>query len=350
MTPMNPNTQKSSFGKLADGTPVELFTLTNTHGLVAKITNYGTIITELHVPDRNGKLGDVVLGFDNLDQYLKGHPCFGCTVGRVANRIANGRFTLDGKTYVLAINNGPNHLHGGIKGFDKALWKAEHQAGAAIKFTHTSPNGEEGYPGNLAVAVTMTLTDANEFRIDYTATTDRPTPVNLTNHSYFNLATEGDVLGHELMIAADYYTPADGTLIPTGEIKPVKGTPLDFTKPQPIGARFSQLHMNPVGYDHNFVLNSGGKSLALAARAYEPKSGRVMEVHTTEPGVQLYTANSMNGSLTGKRGVVYQNHAGFCLETEHFPDSVNQPKFPSVILRPDQTYRQTTSHKFSTAA
>jgi aldose 1-epimerase len=347
---MNPSAQKSSFGKLADGTPVDLYTLANAHGLVAKVTNFGAIITELHVPDRAGKLGDIVLGFDNLDQYLKGHPCFGCTVGRVANRIAKGRFTLDGKTYVLAINNGPNHLHGGLKGFDKVVWKAEPQAGAAVKFTRISPDGEEGYPGALAVSVTMTLTDANEFRIDYTATTDRTTPVNLTNHSYFNLAGEGDVLGHELMIAADHFTPSDSTLIPTGEIKPVKGTPMDFTKPRPIGSRFSQLRTNPVGYDHNFVLNSGGKSLALAARVYEPKSGRVMEVHTTEPGVQLYTANFLNGSLTGKRGVVYRQHTGFCLETQHFPDSVNQPKFPSIILRPDQTYHQTTTHKFSTAA
>ena len=347
---MKPSLEKARFGQLPDGTGVDLYTLTNAHGLVAKVTNYGTIITELHVPDRHGQAGDVVLGFDNLDQYLKGHPCFGCTVGRVANRIAKGRFTLDGKTYTLAINNGPNHLHGGLKGFDKARWQAEPQAGAAVKFTRTSIDGEEGYPGALAVAVTMSLTESNELRLDYTATTDRPTPVNLTNHSYFNLAGEGDVLAHELMIAADHYTPADSALIPTGEIKPVKGTPLDFTKPQPIGSRFAQLHADPVGYDHNFVLNSGGKRLALAARVYEPKSGRVMEVHTTEPGVQLYTANFLNGSLTGKRGVVYRRHAGFCLETQHFPDSVNQPKFPSVILRPDQVYRQTTTHKFLTAA
>ena len=347
---MKPSVEKARFGQLPDGTGVDLYTLTNAHGLVANVTNYGTIITELHVPDRHGQAGDVVLGFDNLDQYLKGHPCFGCTVGRVANRIAKGRFTLDGKTYTLAINNGPNHLHGGLKGFDKARWQAEPQAGAAVKFTRTSIDGEEGYPGALAVAVTMTLTEGNELRLDYTATTDRPTPVNLTNHSYFNLAGEGDVLAHELMIAADHYTPADSALIPTGEIKPVKGTPLDFTKPQPIGSRFAQLHADPVGYDHNFVLNSGGKRLALAARVYEPKSGRVMEVHTTEPGVQLYTANFLNGSLTGKRGVVYRRHAGFCLETQHFPDSVNQPKFPSVILRPDQVYRQTTTHKFLTAA
>jgi aldose 1-epimerase len=347
---MSSSTEKSSFGKLPDGTGVDLYTLTNTNGVVAKVTNYGTIITELHVPDRNHKLGDVVLGFDNLAQYLKGHPCFGCTVGRVANRIAKGRFVLDGKTYTLAINNGPNHLHGGRKGFDKVLWKAAPQAGAGVKFTYMSPDGEEGYPGTLAVAVTMALTDANELRLDYSATSDKATPVNLTNHSYFNLAGEGDVLGHELMIAADHYTPSDSTLIPTGEIKPVKGTPMDFTRPQPVGSRFSQLHTDPVGYDHNFVLNMSGRGLALAARVHEPKSGRVMEVLTTEPGVQLYTANFLNGSLTGKRGIVYRQHAALCLETQHFPDSVNQPKFPPIILRPDQTYRQTTVYKFSTAA
>ena len=327
---------------------MDLYTLTNANGLVAKVTNYGTIITELHVPDRRGKPGDVVLGFDNLAQYLKGHPCFGCTIGRVANRIAKGRFTLDGKTYALATNNGPNHLHGGLRGFHKVLWQAEPQPGAAVKFTYTSPDGEEGYPGAVAVAVTMTLTDADELRLDYRATTDQPTPVNLTNHSYFNLATRGDALRHELMLAADRYTPSDSTLIPTGEIEPVKGTPMDFTRPAAIGSRFAQLHCVPVGYDHNFVLNGGGKSLVLAARVCEPESGRVMEVHTTEPGVQLYTANFLDGSLTGKGGIVYRQHAAFCLETQHFPDSVNQPKFPSIILRPDQVYRQTTVHKFST--
>jgi aldose 1-epimerase len=339
---------KSSFGKLPDGAPVSLYTLINANGLVAKVTDYGTIITELHVPDRQGKLGDVVLGFDNLEQYLKGHPCFGCTVGRVANRIAKGKFTLEGKTYTLAINNGPNHLHGGLKGFDKALWKAEPQAGAAVKFTHLSPDGDEGYPGELRTAVVMTLTDENELRIDYSATTDKATPINLTNHSYFNLTGAGEVLNHELMIAADYYTPSDANLIPTGEIKPVKGTPLDFTSPQTIGSRFSALDANPRGYDHNFVLNSGGGKLALAARVHEPKTGRVMEVYTTETGVQLYTGNFLDGSLTGKNGTVYRQHSGVCLETQHFPDSVNQPRFPSIILRPGHTYRQTTTHKFLT--
>jgi len=340
--------RKSSFGKLPDGTVVSLYTLTNANGLVAKVTNYGTIITELHVPDRQGKLGDVVLGFDDFAPYLKEHPFFGATVGRVANRIARGRFTLNGRTYTLAVNNVPNHLHGGLKGFDKKLWKAETLAGAAVRFSYTSPDGEEGYPGTLSVTVTMTLTDANELRLDYAATTDKPTPVNLTNHSFFNLAGTGNALGHELMIAADHYTPTNNALIPTGEIKPVKGTPLDFTTLQPIGARLAQLHNDPIGYDTNYVLNSGGKSLALAARVCEPGSGRVMEVHTTQPGVQLYTANFLDGSLTGKRGVAYQRHDALCLETQHFPDSVNHPVFPSVILRPGEAYHQTTIFKFST--
>jgi aldose 1-epimerase len=344
---MKANVKISSFGKLPDGSAVDLFTLTNANGLVAKVTNYGAIITELHVPDREGKLGDIVHGFDNLEQYLKGHPFFGATVGRYANRIAKGQFMLDGKAYTLATNNGKNHLHGGLKGFDKVVWKAEPQAGAAVKFSYTSPDGEEGYPGELDVTVTMTLTDANELRIDYGATTDKATPINLTNHSYFNLAGEGDVLGCELMLAAEAYTPVSSELIPTGEIASVKGTPFDFTSPQPIGARFSELSSKPVGYDHNFVLRGGGKALALAARASDPKSGRVLEVHTTQPGVQLYTSNFLNGSLTGKRGVVYGQHSAFCLETQHFPDSVNQPNFPSVILRPGQTYRQTTLHKFA---
>jgi aldose 1-epimerase len=340
---------KSSFGKLPDGHEADLYTLENAKGLIAKTTNYGAIITEVHVPDRHGKLADVVLGFDNLGQYLQKHPYFGATVGRFANRIAKGRFTLDGKTYTLAVNNGPNHLHGGLKGFDKMLWKAEPQSGAAVKFSYTSPDGEEGYPGTLAAAVMMSLTDANELRIDYTATTDKATPINLTNHSYFNLAAEGDVLGHELMIEADYFTPPDSGRIPTGEIKAVKGTPFDFTRPQAIGACFSQIEDRPVGYDHNFVLRKQGDTLALMARVYEPKSGRVMEAFTTEPGVQLYTSNYFDGSLTGKRGIVYQQHAALCLETQHYPDSVNQPKFPSAILRPGQTYQQTTIYKFSTA-
>jgi aldose 1-epimerase len=345
---MTVTVQKSSFGKLPDGTTVDLFTLTNPAGLVAKITNFGTIITELHVPGRDGELGDVVLGFDNLQQYLQKHPYFGCTVGRVANRIAKGKFTLDGKSYTLAVNNGPNHLHGGLKGFDKAVWKTEAQPPNAVKFSHTSADGDESYPGKLDVTVVMTLTDANEMRIDYAAVTDKATPINLTNHSYFNLAGRGEVLDHELMLNADAFTPSDSDLIPTGELKAVAGTPMDFTNPRTIGSRLLEIGNQPPGYDHNFVLNTKGNSLALAARVYEPTSGRVMEVHTTQPGVQLYTANFLDGSLKGKGGVVYGRHTAFCLETQHFPDSVNQPKFPSTILRPGQTFRQTTVHRFST--
>jgi aldose 1-epimerase len=345
---MTPGIEKSHFGKLPDGTPVDLYTLTNANGLVAKITTYGTIITKLHVPDRTGEIADVVLGFNTLAPYLKGHPHFGCTTGRVANRIAKGTFVLDGKTYHLAINNGPNHLHGGLKGFDKAVWKAEPQLAAAVKFSYTSPDGEEGYPGSLQTTVTMTLTDANELRIDYSALTDKPTLVNLTNHSYFNLAAGGDILRHELTINADAVTAVDATLIPTGEIRPIAGTPLDFRTPQTIGSRFSDLKITPVGYDDNYVLNGGGKALAFAARVFEPKCGRVMEVLTTQPGVQLYTGNWLDGSLLGKGGVPYRQHSGLCLETQHFPDSINHPNFPSIILRPGQTYRQTTVHKFST--
>jgi aldose 1-epimerase len=346
---MKPKVEASSFGKLPDGTPVQLFTLTNATGLVAKVADYGTIITELHVPDRSGRNGDIVLGFDTLEKYLKGHPYFGCTVGRVANRIAKGRFTLDGKTYTLAVNNGPNHLHGGLKGFDKVVWKAQPQQGTAVQFTYTSADGEEGYPGKLDVTVQIALTDKNELAIDYTAVCDEATPVNLTNHSYFNLASEGDVLSHELVITADQFTPKDDTSVPSGEIKSVRGTPMDFTQPHAVGSRFDEMKGDPVGYDHNFVLNGGGKSLALAARVFEPKSGRVMQVFTTQPGIQLYTSNYLDGSLTGKRGQVYRKYSGLCLETQHFPDSVNHPQFPSVILRPGETYRQTTIHKFTAA-
>src|ERR1051325_1809552 len=359
---MKETVKQSRFGSMPDGQPVALYTLTNANGLVAKVADYGTIVTELHVPDRMGQLSDIVLGFDNLAQYLKGHPYFGATVGRVASRIRNATFTLEGQTYQLATTNGPNHLHGGRKGCDKVVWRAEPQSDAAVRFNYTSADGEEGYPGKLDVTVTMTLSDANELSIDYSATTDKPTPVNLTNHSYFNLAGTGDVLSHELMLAADYYTPTDASLIPTGEICPVKGTPLDFTTPRRIGSRFAELKAEPIGNDNNFVINrpdaaagaaaippsgSALRSLALAARVYEPQSGRVMEVLTTEPAVQLYTSNFLNGSLTGKGGVVYRQHSALCLETQHFPDSVNHPNFPSIILRPGQTYRQTTVHRFS---
>lgn len=343
---------EQAWGQTQDGTPIKLFTLTNSKGMVAKITTYGAIITELRVLDRNDKVGNVVLGFDNLDQYLKGHPFFGAVAGRVANRIAKGRFTLDGHEYRLAVNNGPNHLHGGIKGFDKVVWTAKPlQANAneaSLQLTYLSKDGEEGYPGNLAVTVTYTLTEDNELRIDYSAKTDKATPVNLTNHSYFNLAESGTILDHVLMINADRYTVTDDTLIPTGEIAPVAGTPLDFRKPTPIGARFDEIQKKPKGYDDNFVLNSAGKSLALAARVYEPKTGRVMEVLTTQPGVQLYTGNFLDGKLTGPNGQVYAQHTSFCLETQHFPDSVNHPEFPSTILRPGQTFKSTTVFKFDT--
>lgn len=348
---MKPNVTKSLFGKLPSGQPVHLFTLVNAKGCVAKIINYGTIITELHVPDRKGRLGDVVLGFDHLKPYLTNPPYLGATCGRVANRTAKGRFTLDGKKYSLAVNNGPNTLHGGRKGFDKVLWRAKALRGAAVRFDYTSADGEEGYPGQLAVTVIMVLTNANELVIDYAATTTKPTPINLTNHTYFNLAGRGSIKQHQLVLAADFYTPTDATQIPTGEIRPVKGTPFDFTKPTTVGARFAKLGGKPQGYDHNYVLrgdatNSGAP--AFAARLTEPKSGRVLELFTTTPGVQLYTGNWLNDSLIGKRGAVLAQHTGLCLETQHFPNAVNIPHFPNTILRPGETYRQLTIHRFTT--
>ncbi len=349
---MKPSVEKKLFGKTSDGTAVNLFVLTNANGMKAKIMTYGAILTELDVPDRDGKLGDVVLGFDNLQSYLAGHPHFGATTGRVANRIAKGKFSLDGKDYTLAVNNGPNSLHGGLKGFDKVVWKAqpnETPDAAGVQLTYVSRDGEEGYPGNLTTVVTYMLTNQNELRIDYKATTDKPTPINLTNHSYFNLAgpQSGDILDHELELEADEYTPADDTLIPTGEIRSVKGTPLDFTKATKIGSRIAQVADKTGGYDHNFVLRSKGKKLELAARVHDPKTGRLMEMSTTEPGVQLYTANFLDGKLKGKDGVAFKKHQAFCLEAQHFPDSVNHPKFPSIILRPGETYTQTTVFKFS---
>jgi aldose 1-epimerase len=349
--------EKHDFGKAPDGSPVALYVLKSGR-MTVKVMTYGAIVTELHVPDRKGKTADVVLGFDTLEGYLAGHPYFGATVGRVANRIARGTFTLDGRDYKLAVNNGPNSLHGGLKGFDKVVWKAEDVSGPdgpAIRFTYLSKDGEEGYPGKLSVGVTYTLVsgaNSEALKIDYTATTDQATPVNLTNHSYFNLAgpAAGTILGHELDVAADEYTPTDDTLIPTGVIAPVRGTPLDFTTPTLIGARFDQLKVNPAGYDHNYVLHAApgaSKAPRLAARVREPKSGRVLEVLTTEPGVQLYTGNFLDGTLKGKGGVVYRQHQAFCLETQHYPDSVHHPTFPSTILRPSSTYTQTTIYKFS---
>jgi aldose 1-epimerase len=344
--------QKQAFGKTPDGTEVDLYVLTNGRGMTAKVITYGGIVTELLAPDRDGKADNVVLGFDNLKDYLAGHPFFGALAGRVANRIAKAKFTLDGKEYRLAANNGPNSLHGGKKGFDKVVWKAEPimaSAAVGVELRYLSPDGEEGYPGNLSAKVTYYLTNSNELKIDYVATTDKATPVNLTHHGYFNLANpkSGPVLGHEMMIVADQYTPVDDTLIPTGEIKPVKGTPLDFTTPTAIGARIDQLKGNPGGYDHNYVLRGGGKALALAARVYEPKTGRVMEVFTPEPGIPFYTGNFLDGTQKGHRGAAYRKHYGFCLEAQHFPDSVHHANFPSVILRPGATYRQTTVYKFS---
>ena len=348
---MKATVTKKVFGKTPLGKRVDLFTLTNTHGLVAKITNFGTIITELHVRDRLGKIGNIVLGFDNLQQYLAGNPSYlGCTVGRVANRTAKGRFQFDGKKYKLAVNNGPHHLHGGARGFDKVVWSAEiiHGREAAVKFTYRSPDGEEGYPGNLDVTVLMTLTNGDELRIDYTATTDRATPVNLTNHSYFNLAGGGNVLGHELKVAAKAYIPVDATSIPSGKQVPVAGTAFDFTKRKPIGRDLARLTGKPIGYDHNFVLKGGEQQLAACASVYERTTGRVLEVRTTEPGVQVYTGNWLDGTQCGHGGIYYTQHSGLCLETQHFPDSLHQPKFPSIILRPGQTYTQTTTYKFST--
>ncbi|HNQ87247.1 MAG TPA: aldose epimerase family protein [Verrucomicrobiota bacterium] len=341
---------KAPYGKLPDGTAVDQYTLVNANGLTAKIITYGALMTEFHVPDRYGTLGDVVLGFDNLDQYVKGHPYFGATIGRVGNRIAKGKFTLDGKTYTLACNDGPNHLHGGIRGFDKVVWTAQPvkaKDGVAVRFTYVSPDGEEGYPGTLTATVVYTLTDANELRLDYTAKTDKATPVNLTNHSYWNLAGEGDILNHVLHFNADDYTPVDDTLIPTGQIAPVKGTVMDFTQPKTIGSRLLELNNSPRGYDHNYVLNGKAGKLRPAVSVYDRTSGRLLEILTDQPGVQFYSGNFLDGTLKGKRGAVYHQYHGFCLETQHYPDSANQPAFPSTILRPGKTYRTTTVHRFS---
>lgn len=347
--PMSAN--EEPFGQTPDGRQIVLFTLTNPNGLRARITNYGAILVSLEVPDKNGKLADITLGFDSLEGYLKGHPYFGAIVGRYANRIGKAQFTLDGVLYKLAANNNENHLHGGNKGFDKAVWnpiecKADSQE-TWVKMSYISEDEEEGYPGNLASTVTYTLTEDDELKISYEAETDKTTIVNLTNHSYFNLAGQGtgDILGHELMLNADKYTPVDEGLIPTGEIKSVQNTPMDFTSPMTIGSRISQVEG---GYDHNYVLMSGGGTLTLCAEVYEPTSGRVMTIYTTEPSVQFYTGNFLDGTLTGKAGKVYRKHYGFCLETQHFPDSPNKSNFPSVVLLPGQKYTSETVHKFST--
>lgn len=348
------NITKEAFGKTADGENVDVYTLTNNLGMQAKITNYGGIVVSLKAPDRNGKMGDVVLGFNDLDSYLKGHPYFGAIVGRYGNRIAKGRFTLNGVEYKLAVNNGENHLHGGIKGFDKVVWTAKEmrtKMGPSLSLTYLSKDGEEGYPGNLTATVVYTLTNNNELRLDYTVTTDKDTVTNLTHHSYFNLAGEGngDVLSHVLTLSASRFTPTDAGSIPTGELKTVAGTPFDFLKPTVIGKRINdqdqQLQFGS-GYDHNFVVNGKAGTLRSAATVYEPTTGRVLEVWTTEPGVQFYTGNFLDGTLTGKSGKPYQRRNGFCLETQHYPDSPNHPTFPTTTLKKGATYRSTTVYRF----
>lgn len=346
---------RSSFGTLPDGTAVDLYTLTNAGGMEVHVTNYGGIITSIKTPDRDGKLGDITLGYDSLQGYLQGTAYFGAIVGRYANRIGKAQFKLDGHTYKLPANNGPNTLHGGITGFDKAVWKAEpfeKPGEVGIVFTHTSPDGDQGFPGALATQVTYTLTDRNELAFDYKATTDKPTVVNLTQHAYFNLAGEGsgDVLGHEVIIHADRYTPVDSTLIPLGKLASVEGTSLDFRNKTAIGARIDSDHPQMKlgnGYDHNYVVNRQGNELVLAARVEEPTTGRVMEVRTTEPGVQFYTGNSLDGTI-GKSNHAYDRRNGLCLETQHFPDSPNKPGFPTTTLRPGEEYHSRTVYRFTT--
>jgi len=346
--------KKEAFGK-AEGRSVDLYTLTNRNGAEAKIATYGATLVSLRVPDRNGRVDDVVLGFDDIDGYLKGTAFFGATVGRYANRIAKGHFSLNGVEYQLAINNEPNHLHGGVRGFDKVIWSAKPlnlKNGVGLALSYLSHDGEEGYPGSLSVSVTYTLTNNNELKISYAATTDKDTIINLTHHSYFNLAGQGngDILNHQLMINADRFTPTDAGSIPTGELRSVQRTPFDFRKPTAIGARINQddeqLKLGK-GYDHNYVLNGPTGTMRKAAQVFESTSGRTMEVWTTEPGVQLYTGNFLDGAK-GKSGKVYQFRNGFCLETQHFPDSPNKPKFPSTVLRKGRSFRSSTIYRFST--
>lgn len=345
--------QTGLFGKTPEGAEVHVFTLTNSRGAEARIINYGGIVLSLKVPDRNGRMGDVVLGFDTLDAYIKDSPYFGCLVGRFGNRIAKGRFELNGKTYTLAVNNPPNALHGGLKGFDKVVWAATTKMtadGPALGLNYVSKDGEEGYPGMLSVTAVYTLTEDNALMLEFTAVSSQDTIVNLTHHSYFNLAGKGDVLGHLVTINADTFTPVDETLIPTGELRPVAGTPLDFRKPVAIGARIDdpdqQLKYGK-GYDHNWVLSKPMSQLGLAAKVVEPTTGRVMEVLTTEPGTQFYTGNFLDGTLKGKGGWVYRQRDGFCFEPQHYPDSPNQPGFPSTVLKPGQTYSNTIIYRFS---
>jgi aldose 1-epimerase len=350
--PSKAGVQSQPFGSV-DGRAITLYTLTNSHGMEVRAMNYGGIIVSIRVPDRNGQFADVVLGHESVEGYRPNPPYFGAIVGRYANRIANGTFKLDGETYSLPKNDGPNTLHGGTTGFDKVVWDAEPLKGrSGVAFSYFSQNGQDGFPGNLRVKVTYTLTNANALEIDYEATTDKATPINLSNHSYFNLKGEGngDILDHEIMINADRFTPVDKNLIPTGELRPVKGTPFDFTQPTKIGARIDDNYDQLVlghGYDHNFVINRNGGGLVLAARVYEPTTGRTLEVSTTQPGVQFYTGNFLDGTITGKQGHVYKRRYGFCLETQHFPDSPNHPSFPNTILKPGETFREKTVFKFS---
>jgi|SRR6476661_837108 len=347
----------ASFGQLPDGSTAQLFTLQNQHGLQASITNYGGIVTSLTTPDRAGNMGDIVLGYDTLAGYLAdGGTYFGALIGRYGNRIGRGRFELDGKQYQLATNNGPNHLHGGLWGFDKVLWQAHTESGPegpCLFLRYTSPDGEEGYPGTLTVEVRYTLSNANALRIEYEAETDQPTILNLTHHGYFNLSAgqQPDVLDHLLTLHADRYTVVDDTLIPTGELRPVAGTAMDFTTAHAIGARIADV---PGGYDHNWVLTHAADpatwaDLGLAADVVEPGSGRSMRVLTDQPGIQFYSGNFLDGSLQGKGGQPYVRHAGFCLETQHFPDSPNQPAFPSTVLRPGEVFRSATEYRFGVA-
>jgi aldose 1-epimerase len=350
-----PKITKAAFGKTADGKAVEIYTLTNSGGAEAKIITYGGAVVSLKVPDKSGKLGDVVLGYDSVADYEKHTSYFGALVGRYANRIAKGKFSLNGKEYTLAVNNGENHLHGGLKGFDKVVWTARPSTvatGANLDLTYLSRDGEEGYPGKLSVRAVYTLTEKNELKIVYSATTDKDTVVNLTHHSYFNLAGAGNssILDHQLTLNADRFTPTDSGSIPTGELRSVKGTPFDFTIPTAIGARIDQQDEQlkfGAGYDQNWVLNKTGNELALAATVYEPTTGRVMEVLTTEPGVQFYAGNYLDGVITGKSGQQYPKRSGFCLEAQHFPDSPNKPQFPTTELKKGQKYSQTTIYKFS---
>jgi aldose 1-epimerase len=338
---------KTQFGNLPNGSVVDLYTLVNDKGLKARIMTYGATLVSLETPDRKGNLGDIVLGYDSLEGYLKASPYFGSTIGRVGNRIGKARFTLAGVEYKLGANDGENSLHGGIRGFDKVIWTAEpvrEPNGVGVRFSYLSPDGEEGYPGNLKAVVTYLLTNDNELRLAYEAETDKATPVNLTNHSYYNLAGQGEILNHELKLFADKFTPTDAKLIPTGEIRDVKGLPEDFTTMTAMGARIAKV---TGGYDLNYVLTTGGGGLAPAAEVYEPTTGRVMEVSTVEPGIQFYTGNFLDGTITGKGGKVYPKHGGFCLETQHFPDSPNHPNFPSTILEPGKKYASLTVEKFS---